>query len=317
MNPYWEKNGFEFLLLFLQRFPEWIRGNLVSDEIQLFVLIAVAIATAWTGTFLILKKMTLFANAISHTILLGIVLAYVTLRAFYPGMQFHFNTFLLVLASLITALITGALIHLFVYRLKVPEDASIGLVFTSLFALGVLAASLLTRNAHIGVEVIMGNADLLHIDDLKRIGGILLIDLFVFTLFFKEFCATSFDPHFSQSCGISVRFFHFFLTLLSALTCIGAFRAIGVILVIAFLVGPPLTARLWVKRVAPLIVLASLLGSLASLLGVMTARHLFSVHYVSLSTGGLVVFFIGLFYFFSLLWTKSLRVVSYKFQNLK
>jgi manganese/zinc/iron transport system permease protein len=300
MNPYWGKDAWEFLFLFFTRFPEWIRGHLASDEIQLFVLISIALSAAWTGTFLILKKMTMFANAISHTILLGIVLTYLLTRSFSSSDHFHLSMPLLIGASLLTACLTGLCIHLFVHRLNVAEDASIGLVFSSLFALGVLSVSILTRNSHIGTEVIMGNVDMLHRDDLKRALVILVFTLFFIELFFKEWCATAFDPSFSQSTGISVRSFHFFLTILASAVCIGSFRAVGVILVISFLVGPPLTARLWVHRVRSMIVLASFLGITASFLGVIVSRHLFSVHCVSLSTGGLVVFFIGVFYFLSL-----------------
>ena len=86
------------------------------------------------------------------------------------------------------------------------------------------------------------------------------------------------------------------LLFLAAATCIGAFRAVGVLLVLAFLVGPYLTARLFCHRLKSLLLLSSLIGIGASLFGVALARHLLSAYDLPLSTGGIVVCAIGLFY---------------------
>jgi manganese/zinc/iron transport system permease protein len=94
------------------------------------------------------------------------------------------------------------------------------------------------------------------------------------------------------------------MVLVSA-TSIGAFRAVGVLLFLAFLVGPVLTARLLTHRLPTLIILASVFGSLSALIGVALSRHLFSVYELALSTSGLVVVVIGFFYLLAILFSQD------------
>jgi manganese/zinc/iron transport system permease protein len=308
-NPYFSKNFWEFLLLFFQRMGEFVTGrigpkDLASDEIQVLVLILVALSSALLGTFLVLKKMTMLANSLSHTVLLGIVVAYVLLIPFMPEGESHAHAIsigVLLVASLATGLITAVLTQMVAHFLKLQEDASIGLVFTTLFALGVVLVTVLTRNTHLGTEAIMGNVDALHGDDLKLILGIALFDLAWIVLFFKEFRMISFDASYARTIGVSSAFFNYFLMVLTSLTVIGAFRAVGVLLVLAFLVGPVLTARLFTHHLKKLVFLACAIGVGASLFSVALSRHLLSVHHLPLSTSGLVTTVLGAIYFFSLL----------------
>jgi manganese/zinc/iron transport system permease protein len=181
--------------------------------------------------------------------------------------------------------------------LKLQEDASTGLVFTTLFALGIVLVTVFTRNTHLGIEAIMGNVDALHVDDLKLIFWIALFDFFVVTAFFKEFKMTTFDTHFANAQGISSSSFNYLLMVLTSATVIGAFRAVGVLLVLAFLVGPVLTARLFTHRLKKLIFLAICIGVFASVISVGIARHLLSVYHLPLSTSGLVATILGILYF--------------------
>ena len=116
-NPYWGKNFFNVILLFIERMYSVCIGktgvtDLASDEIQICVLALVAIASATVGTFLVMKKMTMLANSLSHTVLLGIVLSYLCLLPFIPKEEMSAHAIsveVLLLASLITGLITTAL----------------------------------------------------------------------------------------------------------------------------------------------------------------------------------------------------------------
>ena len=252
ISPYFGKNFFEFFAVLFGRLIQWMQGDLsnaqlASDEIQLLVLIGVAFSSALVGAFLVLKRMTMLANSLSHTILLGIVIAYVICLPFLAASTKEAHTLsmeILFLAALLTGLLTTLLTHLLTAVMKLQEDASIGLVFTTLFALGVVLVTVFTRNAHIGTEVIMGNVDALHLDDLKLVFAVGLFDFFVILFFFKEFKMTTFDPGLAKALGISIHFFNYLLMVLVAATCIAAFRAIGVLLVLAYLVGPVLAARL-------------------------------------------------------------------------
>lgn len=298
MNPYWGKDFFGFFVTLWHR----LMGDLplpalASDEVQLLVLAGVAISSALIGTFLTLKRMTMLANSLSHTVLLGIVVAHL-LTFSTSFLTPDLST--LILASLLTALITAFLTQLLTEGMKLQEDASIGLVFTSLFALGVVLVTVFTRNSHIGLEVIMGNVDALHPDDLKFVGVTLGLDLLAILFCFKEFKITAFDPSLASSLGIRPSFFNYFLMILTSATVISAFRAVGVILVLAFLVGPTLTARLWTCRLKTLLALASFLGVICAMVGVALSRHLLTVYQMPLSTGGLVVALLGLAYLLSL-----------------
>lgn len=297
-NPYDGQNFFSFFAVLLSRIWGIISGSiplssLVSDEIQILVLIGVSASSALVGTFLVLRKMTMLANSLSHTILLGIVAAYLITHSGLWGNENvqgePINLKAMLIAALAMGLVTTFCTEMLHKLARLQEDASIGLVFTSLFALGVVLVTMLTRDAHIGTEVVMGNVDALHIDDCKLAFVILGINIVSFLLFFKEFKITTFDAGLSSALGISPHLFNYILMTLVSMTVIGAFRAVGVLMVLAFITGPVLTARFLTHNLKTLIYLAIFLGSAASIVGVALSRHLLSVHGLALSTGGIVV----------------------------
>lgn len=295
-NPYWGTDFFSFFALFFRRLftGELFTGELASDEIQMFVLMLIAVATSIVGTFLVLKKMTMLANSLSHTLLLGLVVAFLIIQPLNWEEGLNFST--LMIASLLTGLATSFLTQWLTRFMKVQEDASIGLIFTTLFALSIVLVTIFTKNVHLGIEAVMGNVDALHREDLKLIFGIALVDLLVVSLFFKQFKITAFDPGLASSQGISPDFFNALLMILVAATSIGAFRAVGVLLVLTFLVGLPLTARLITHRLHCLIPLAAGIGVLCSMVAVALSRHCLSSYQVPLSTAGLVAVTIAFAY---------------------
>jgi manganese/zinc/iron transport system permease protein len=157
-----------------------------------------------------------------------------------------------------------------------------------------------TRNTHLGTEAIMGNVDALHVHDVKLIFWVALLDFSVIALLFKEFKMTTFDGSFADSQKVSSSMFSYLLMVLTSATVIGAFRAVGVLLVLAFLVGPVLTARLFTHHLKKVLLLAMGIGIFASIVSVGLARHLLSVYHLPLSTSGLVATILGVIYFFSL-----------------
>jgi manganese/zinc/iron transport system permease protein len=156
----------------------------------------------------------------------------------------------------------------------------------------------------------MGNVDALHIHDLKLISLVGAMDFLFFFFLFKEFKITAFDPQFANSLGISNHFFNYLLMVLVSATCIGAFRAVGVLLVLAFLVGPPLTARFLTDRLGHMLVLAISIGGICSFVAVALARHLLSVYQIPLSTGGLVVVMIALAYLLALIFSPKKGLIA-------
>jgi manganese/zinc/iron transport system permease protein len=194
----------------------------------------------------------------------------------------------MLIGSLVMGLMTTFLTEFLIKTFKLQEDASIGIVFTSLFALGVILVTVLTRNAHIGIEIVMGNADALQLADCKLVYLILAMNIVSFAVFFKEFEITTFDANLARALGISPLFFNYLLMIQVSATAIGAFRAVGVLMVLALITGPALTARMLTHDLKKMLLLSVLVGCLASLIGVAASRHLLSEG-ITLSTAGVVV----------------------------
>lgn len=297
-NPYHGLSFWEFIFQFIQRLGALFTGQLsfqelASDEIQVFVLMGVAISSALVGCFLVLRKMTMLANSLSHTILMGIVLAYFLTCISSPTEDGHKDSIapmqIMLFAAMITGFLTAFLTEFLTKTVKLQEDASTGLVFTSLFALGVILVTVLTRDAHIGTEAVMGNVDALHRQDLFWVYVIVALNLVLVTLFFKEFKLTTFDQGLAYAMGFSPFLFNYLLMAQVSATTITSFRAVGVLLVLAFMTGPPLAARLLTHRLKTMLVWAACLGSLSALIGVALTRHILTIYGIALSTSGVVV----------------------------
>ena len=312
IHPYRGASFFEFFTILIRRVGEWFHGaQLATDEIQLLVLGGMAISAALVGCLLVLRKMTMLAGSLSHTILLGLVLAYLCTAR---GLPFGgLNVQALLLASVLTALATTFLTTFLHKTMGLKEDASIGLVFTTLFALGVVLVTLYTRNSHLSIEAVTGNADALSLRDAKLVGGLLVFNILVTILFFRPYHLTSFDPQLSRAMGFSATLFNYLLMVQVSLTVVGGFRAVGVLMVLAFLVGPPLAARPFVRSLKGMMLLSSAIGFFCALLGVATSRHLLSVYNLPLSTGGLCVCWTGVLCFSAWgiqAWVKRRRVAQ-------
>lgn len=315
LNPYSTKTFFPFFLELLARLWAFFTGNLsfnqlASDEIQILVLSGVAASSAIVGTFLVLRKMTMLANSLSHTILLGIVLAYLATKSsslVQDGHQGTLNIQAMLLASLGMGFVTTFLTESLTKYARLQEDASTGLVFTSLFALGIVLVTILTRNAHVGTEAVMGNVDALQLEDCKLVYIVFAINFVCLLLFFKELQLTTFDPNLARSLGFSTVFFSYLIMAQVAITSVSAFRAVGVLMVLAFITGPPLTARLLTHNLKKMIGIAIAIGCGASVTGVALSRHLLTAYGIALTTGGLTVCVITAFYLSAIFLSRNSR----------
>lgn len=282
-----------FFGLFFHRMWLLITGQLpfealVSDEIQILVLSCVAISGALVGTFLVLRRMTMLANALSHTILLGIVVTF---------LLFHtLSTPILLIAALVTGVVTTFLTEFLSKVIKLQEDASIGLIFSIFFALGIVLVSLFSRNGHVGTELVMGSADALVHADIKGVAAILGVNLALFFFLYHAFKITTFDPQLARTMGFSPLLLNYLLMVQTSATAIGGFRVVGVVMILAFFVIPPLAARLLTHNLVKLIWLSVAIAVSSVVIGVALSRHCLTCFGVGLSTGGLVVCVLGLIY---------------------
>ncbi len=261
----------------------------MTDLLQMAVLSSVALCCGLLGPFVVLRKMAMFANSLSHTILIGIALAFIL----SGGAFFDLQNLLIgaLVAAFLTAFLTGGLVRYF----GLSEDAGIGFVFTTLFALGITVVTLYTRDVHLGIEMVLGNVDLLQVSDLGLTLFLAALSVLAVTFFYKQFLLISFDS--SQK----LPFFHFLLLFLVSLSCIGAFRAVGVLLVLIYLVGPYLIARKFCHELKKLLFWTPFIGISVSILAVLASRGFYEWFGWPLSTSGLVATFIGLIYLVSIM----------------
>lgn len=298
-DPYDGCGALESLLIFAKRLPKLLtfREEIFLDELQIITLAAVGISSALVGSLLVLRRSTMLANSLAHTTLCGIVSAFLWDRYVGTGAQAPHG--LLSLQTLWIAAGTSALFTSWCTdwvqnKLKLAQETSIALVFSTLFALGVLLVSMLARDAHIGLEVIMGNVDALMPQDAKISLIVALINVFLCGLFAKEHIAAAFDPQFAKSVGIKTRLLDYLLVMQTSLTMMSAFRSVGSFLVLAWISGLPILALMKAKSLFQLWFRASIMGLLLSVASVLTTRHLLSTQELSLSTSGMSVSLLAL-----------------------
>jgi manganese/zinc/iron transport system permease protein len=241
------------------------------------VLVVVAAACAVPGCFLVLRRMSLVSDAISHVLLLGIVLAYFAVR--------DVDSPWLLAGAAATGVLTVALVELLQRTKLVKEDAAVGLVFPALFALGVLLASVYYRNIHLDVDqVLLGQPEFAG-NVRWRVGGVGIKPLWVMTavvglnvllaaVFFKELKLTTFDPGLAAALGFRPGLMHYVLMTVVSVTAVAAFDAVGPVLVVGFFVVPAAAAFLLTDRLWLMVHLAIAIGVLGAAAGTWAAIRL-------------------------------------------
>jgi len=238
----------------------------------LLVAVTTAAACALPGTFLVLRRVSMLSDAISHAILPGIVIAF-----FMTG---DLSSPLLILGATLTGVLTAVLIEGLSRTRRVREDAAIGLVFPLLFSIGVILIARYASGVHLDVDavllgelafapfnrMVLGGVDV-GPKALWVMGTILVINAAVIITFFKEFKLSTFDPALAAALGFSPVMLHYVLMAAVSVTAVGAFDAVGSILVVALIVGPPATAYLLTNRLSLMLVLSAAFGAAAALIG--------------------------------------------------
>ncbi|MEK3882892.1 metal ABC transporter permease [Paenibacillus sp. PL2-23] len=231
----------------------------------------VAACCGIVGVFLVLRKMAMIGDAISHSVMPGIVIAFL--------MSGSRDSLLMMFAALVFGVFTTFLIGLF-ERGGIQSDASIGVVFTALFAIGVILVSLFARQVHLDQDAILyGEIAFVHWN-IWEVGGVsmgpkavwllgvtLLIILLVIGLLYKQFKLCSFDPALAAAIGIPVAFFHYLLMGLVSMATVSSFESVGAILVVGMLIVPASTAYLLTDRLGMMLALSVIAGIASTFLG--------------------------------------------------
>lgn len=230
-----------------------------------------AVAASLLGSFLVLRQMSLLGDAISHAVLPGLAAAF-----FLTGTRNSVPMF-------IGAVVVGVLTALFTEWVRgigrVDEGASMGVVFTSLFALGLVMIVQAADKVDLDAGcVLYGAIELTPLDTASigdwevpravlMLGGVTIVNFLFVVLFYKELKICSFDPALATTTGFSATLMHYMLMILVAVTAVASFESVGNILVVAMFVVPPATAYMLTDRLLGMIVLAVILAACSAALG--------------------------------------------------
>ncbi|HHV08745.1 MAG TPA: metal ABC transporter permease [Clostridiales bacterium] len=240
-------------------------------EIQL-VAVIVAVACSLPGVFLVLRKMSMMSDSITHTILLGIVLAFF--------LTHDLSSPLLIVGAALTGLATVWLTETMNRTKLLSEDAAIGIVFPLLFSIAIILITKYAGSVHLDTDsVLLGELAFVPFNRMVLFGydigakaiystmALLIINLAFIITFFKELKLVTFDPVLAAVVGISPSLIHYSLMMLVSVTTVGAFEAVGSVLVVAFMIGPPVTAYLLTDNLKHMLVLSGIIGAVNGILG--------------------------------------------------
>ena len=249
-----------------------------SIEIQI-IAILISMACAITGTFLVLRRMSMMTDSITHTILFGIVVAYFITH--------DLNSPFLIVGAALVGVLTVWLTETIVKTKLVSEDSAIGLVFPLLFSIAIIMVTKNADSVHLDVDtVLLGELAFAPFDrfvlfgnDLGPIGmwigGILLLTNLIFvTVLFRVLKLSTFDTILATTLEFSPIIIHYLLMTVVSITTVGAFQSVGSILVIAYMIVPPTTAYLLSDDVKVIIILSAFIGGISSIFGYQLARFL-------------------------------------------
>lgn len=244
---------------------------------SLFVLIATATACALLSPFLVLRKLSMVSDAISHSVLLGIVLAFFIVK--------DIGSPLLIAGAALFGVITVFAVEFLSGTGLVKNDDAVGIVFPMFFALAVVLITKFARNVHLDTDIVLmgeviiaplNRTEFLGMDLPKafvQMGILFIVNLLFIIIFFKELKITTFDKGFAKLAGFSSVALFYALMTLSSLTAVTAFDAVGAILVVSFLITPGAAAYLISKDLKVMIaisvgyaVINSIIGYVLSLL---------------------------------------------------
>lgn len=279
------------------------------DAVVIVTGLLVVVPCAVLGCLLLLRQMVMMGDAISHAALPGIAAAFLLTESFGP----------LVAAAGAAAL--GLLTVWAVEALRgtgrVREDASIGIVFTALFAVGVLLVARFGTDVHLDVDhVLYGEISFAPLNVLTAgdtvlgprtfwtLGPIAVLVVAFVVLLRKELTVATFDPALAAAVGLSPVLVHQLLMIVVSVTVVGAFDAVGAILVVAFLAAPPATAYLLTERLAAMIGVAVAVGALATVSGYAVAAAL------DVSVAGMMATAAGVLFVLALLVSPSHGLVG-------
>lgn len=271
------------------------------------VLLITSISCSLLGVFLVLRNLSMIADAISHSVLLGIVLAFFITKDLASP--------ILIISAGIFGVITVAFIELVGKSKRVDRSDAIGVVFPMFFSLAVILISRYAKNAHIDTDVVlMGEVIFASLNTIE-IGGLhiplsflrmsvtFIVNLGFILAFFRYLKTSSFDEEYARLIGMPISLIFYGFMTLTSITAVAAFDAVGSILVLSFFIAPAATAYLISKDLKKMLILSAVFASITCLLG----------SYISINTNASMTgmcAFVGMILFIIVLLANKNGIVS-------
>ncbi|MDA0990886.1 MAG: metal ABC transporter permease [Verrucomicrobia bacterium] len=276
-----------------------------------------AVACALPGNFLVLRRMSMMGDAISHAVLPGLAAAFI-ITGSRSGLPMFLGA---AVVGMLTALFTQWINHFG----KVEESASMGVVFTTLFAVGLIG---IVRAAdHVDLDpgcVLYGAIELVPLDTISLfgtwiprvvviVGAVLVVNVVFLVAFYKELKISAFDPDLATTVGVNSRVMHYALMTIVAVTTVACFESVGSILVIAMLIVPAATAYLLTDRLGMMIAISVVVAVACAIGGHVAAvigPGLIGYDGMSTNTSGMMAVVAGVIFLAALLAAPRHGVVS-------
>ncbi len=246
------------------------------------IMVFTSVACALPGVYLVLRKWSMMGDAISHSVLLGIVLAYLLYR--------DLNSPYLLIGASIFALVSVYCVELLSKISRAKMDSALGITFTFFFSVAVIIVSRFLSNSHIDIDmVLLGEvafAPLRRITvwgislpySLIQMAVICILNCLIIVFLHRGLKVSSFDQNFARVAGFSLIFFQIVLMTMVSFSTVAAFDAVGAVLVVSFLVTPAATAYFFTDRLSMMMLLTAIIAIFTSILGSILALR-FNVPY--------------------------------------
>ncbi|MFR4510228.1 MAG: metal ABC transporter permease [Enterococcus avium] len=219
----------------------------------LITAIMVGIMSGVIGCFIILRGMSLMGDAISHSVLPGVAVAYML------GIN-------ILIGASIFGVLSAMLIGYVASHSKIKVDTAIGVVFSFFYALGFILISMAESSTNLH-HILFGNILAVSNSDMITTAIVLGIVIIFVQIFYKELLITSFDPTFAKTYGLNTQLIHYSLMLVLTLVTVSALQTVGIILVVAMLITPAATAYFWTDRLSIMLVFSAIFGVVSSICG--------------------------------------------------
>lgn len=244
--------------------PDWLWIIIIGS--------LVAVSCSLVGTFLVLRRMAMLGDAISHSVLPGIAIAFLLTSSR--------NSWIMLVGAAVVGVITAFFVQVLSSRVRMRNDAAIGVTFTALFALGVILISRFASHVDLDTDcVLYGVLELTPLNTLQingtnygpmafwQMSVVFALTLGFVVLFFKELKLTSFDPPLATALGINALVMHYALMAMVSVVTVGSFEPVGAILVVAMIVVPPATAYLLTHDLKKMLWISACIGILSAAAG--------------------------------------------------